>query len=335
MTSPGGSEHPKSLDVIATTTILADVARQVVGDAGEVTALLPVGADPHTFQPSARQMADVLEADIVVANGGGLEAGLDDALDDAVTAGVPVFTATDHIDTLGYEGDHDTDDHGAAQDHGHGEEDHGHADEEARTNASEGTGASAAPGGAEEHDDHADDAAVDPHFFLDPLRMADVALALGAELGDLAPDAGLAVNAESYAAELEAVHDRIAAELATVPEDARSIVTNHEAFAYFADRYGFDVVGTVVPSVSTGAEPSARDLEELAATIRQHDVPAIFVETSASDQLARTLAAEVGTEVDVVELHTGSLGEEGSDAASYVGLLETNATRIAEALGGT
>ena len=171
---------------------------------------------------------------------------------------------------------------------------------------------------ATDHIDLLDD---DPHFWTDPRRMLDVVEALAAAL-PAAPGAG------DYVEELRALDVAIEEQLATV--DRRVLVTNHEVLGYFADRYGFEVVGTVL-AMTTGAEASAADIEALAATIRAERVPAIFAEASSSADLADALAEEVG-DVEVVELFAESLGEPGSEADSYVGMQRTNAARIAEAL---
>ena len=110
------------------------------------------------------------------------------------------------------------------------------------------------------------------------------------------------------------------------------MVTNHEAFGYFADRHEFEVVGTVIPSGSTGGAPSAGELAELVEIIEAEGVPAIFGDTSAPSDVAEALAAEVGGDVQGVELYTESLGEPGSDGETYIAMVVTNAERISGAL---
>ena len=112
----------------------------------------------------------------------------------------------------------------------------------------------------------------------------------------------------------------------------RTLVTNHDSFGYFADRYDLRVIGAVIPSLTTSASASAADLEALADVVREQAVPAIFAETTQPTKLADALAAEVGGDVAVVELYTESLGEPGSGADSYVGMLRTDAQRIVAAL---
>lgn len=303
--------------VVVTTSILGDVVANVVGDAAEVEVLMPPGVDPHEFELSAAQAASLQEADAVVANGLGFEAGMTDAIDAAEDAGVPVYEVAPDLDPLPLaEGAHD------------------HADEEA---AEEGTADEHA---ADEDDhageeEHADEGELDPHVFTDPARMADgaenIAVALGDAVPALATDA-VSAQAAAYAGELRAVDAAVEEQLSAIPEDRRVLVTNHEVFAYFADRYGFEVVGTVVPGATTLAEPSSQELTELADTIAELGVPAIFADATSATDLADALAEEAGLDVEVVDLYSESLGEPGSGAETYLAMVEANATAIAAAL---
>jgi zinc/manganese transport system substrate-binding protein len=172
----------------------------------------------------------------------------------------------------------------------------------------------------------------DPHLWTDPSRLVPAVEALAgalAEIDGIGP--GVDERAAAYAEELEALDAEIEATLAAIPAERRVLVTNHEVLRYFADRYGFEVVGAVIPSLTTGAGASAADLEALADTIRAAGVPAIFGETTSSTQLADALADEVG-EVQVVSLFTESLGEPGSGAETYVDMMRTNARLVQEAL---
>jgi zinc/manganese transport system substrate-binding protein len=177
---------------------------------------------------------------------------------------------------------------------------------------------------------------VDPHFFTDPARMAAAAQGMADELAATVP----ALDTETfrggvarYVAELKDLDAEVEASLATIAPDDRLMVTSHEVFGYFADRYGFEVVGTVVPSGTTTEGASAGELADLATSVEVRAVPAVFADASAPDDLVRALADEVGDDVEVVELYSESLGEEGSDAETYVLMVTTNARRIADALG--
>jgi zinc/manganese transport system substrate-binding protein len=120
--------------------------------------------------------------------------------------------------------------------------------------------------------------------------------------------------------------------LADIPASRRKLVTNHDSLGYFADRYGFEIIGAVVPGGSTLGDPSSAELAGLVEKISSAGVPAIFAETTEPTALAEAVAREVGDDVVVVELYTGSLGEQGSGADTLIGMLLTDAGRIAGAL---
>lgn len=174
----------------------------------------------------------------------------------------------------------------------------------------------------------------DAHFFSDPVLMAAAVEHLADELREhvpaLATDA-FAARVAAYLEDLDALVAEVDARLAPVPAEQRVLVTNHDVLGAFADRFGFEVVGVIVPGGSTLAEPGAADLAALAEAVRELGVPAVFADASAPRRLAEALAAE-GTDVEVVELFTESLGEPGSGADTYLGMIRTNAERIAAAL---
>jgi zinc/manganese transport system substrate-binding protein len=109
-------------------------------------------------------------------------------------------------------------------------------------------------------------------------------------------------------------------------------VTNHHVFGYFADRFDFEVVGTVLPGGTTLASPSASDLVELVDVLRRTGVPAIFADSSQPARLAEVLATEADVDIEVISLHTESLGPPGSGAETYLDMLDTNTDRIVDAL---
>ncbi len=121
-------------------------------------------------------------------------------------------------------------------------------------------------------------------------------------------------------------------EFASLPAERRALVTNHHVFGYLADRYGFTVIGAVIPSGTTLASPSASDLESLAGAIREAGVPAIFVEAQQPDRLAQVLAEETGLQVDVVPLFSESLSAPGEGAETYLDLMRSNTRAIVAGL---
>lgn len=182
----------------------------------------------------------------------------------------------------------------------------------------------------ESHDDHGH-GEFDPHFWFDMERMALAAELIGAELA-VNGDESFASCGESVAGEIRATDVLVADTLSSVQEANRVLVTDHDALGYLAERYDFDVVGVVIPGGSTLGDANSSDLADLVATIQNEGVRAIFGNTAGSPALLETLAAEVGGDVQVVELFVGSLGGPGFGAESYAELMTTNATRIASAL---
>lgn len=311
---PSGPARPK---VIATTPIVADLVTMVAGDEVEVSTLIPPGADPHDFEPSAAEAARLRRgAALIVANGLGLEEMLTPIIDAAESDGTPVLSLGERLDPLpmGAHGDS----HGHDDDHAH---DHG---DEPATAGTPTTGA---------------DAALDPHVWLDPDRWARAAALVADELTIVLPDAGADAhtrwreNAATFARQVNDAAAEVTALLAPVPPTRRILVTNHDALGYFADRFGFTVEGVLIPGGSTQAEPSAADLAELVKVLRTTRVPAIFTESTTSSRLPTAVARDAGGDVRVVVVNTDTLGRKGATDATYTGLLVELARQIAGGLG--
>ena len=281
------------------------------------------------------------DAAVLVVNGAAFEEGLLDVIEGAEEDGVPVFEAIDGVATIefGEEDSHaheEGEEHEDEDEHAH-EEGEEHDDDEEKHDDEEG----------EEHDDdedehaheeegdaHAHDGA-DPHFFTDPARMAVAAEGIAdfliENVNGIDAEA-VRANADDYIGELNALDEELDGIFAGLSDDQRVLITNHEVFGYFADRYDFEVVGAVIPSGSTSDGASGQALAELAEAIEHEGVPAIFGDTSASSELIETLADEVG-EIEVVELFSESLGDADSGGGTYTDMVRTNADRIASALG--
>jgi zinc/manganese transport system substrate-binding protein len=167
---------------------------------------------------------------------------------------------------------------------------------------------------------------------MDPVRMADAVDLIATELDGIIEGDVLARGA-SYRAELEELHEDIEALLASVPEADRKLVTNHFAFGYYAERYGLEMLGTVIPAATTEAETSAAQFADLIEIIEEAGVSAIFASTTETTTLAEVIAEEVGRDVEVLSLYTGSLGEEGSGAETYIDMMMASTERIVEGLG--
>jgi ABC-type Zn uptake system ZnuABC Zn-binding protein ZnuA len=174
--------------------------------------------------------------------------------------------------------------------------------------------------------------AVDPHVWFDPANVKVWAANIEKTLSALDPGnaASYHANAAAYIRQLDELDAYIQAQVALIPAERRKLVTDHEALGYFADRYGFQVVGAVIPSVSTSAEPSAGELAALVGKIRAQGVPAIFIGTTTNPKLADLVARDTGAQV--LPLHTGETGPSGSGSETYLGMMRANADTIVQGL---
>jgi zinc/manganese transport system substrate-binding protein len=307
--------------IVVTTNILGDIVAQAVGDLAAVEVIMPVGSDPHDFSPSARQAESMENADLLVVNGAGFEEGMIGIIEQVESTGTRVFEFADHIELLEFDGDHGHSDDGRALRRRHSDDEHSddeHSDDE------------------HSDDEHSDDehSGGDPHIWTDPARMITAVEAFGEEFATIEGVDAAAVEAQvqAYVDELKALDTDMEQTLSAIPAENRVLVTNHEVFGYFADRFQFEVVGAVVPSLTTNAEPSTAEVEALVQLIEQEQIPAIFADTSSPIRLAEAIASSADNDVEVVVLYSESLGEPGSGAETYIGMMSTNAALIAAAL---
>jgi zinc/manganese transport system substrate-binding protein/manganese/iron transport system substrate-binding protein len=279
---PDAAARPEgALSVVATTPILADIARQVGGARTEAASILPVNADAHDFEPAPEDIVKIEEADLVIEHGLELDSWASDLVE---TAGAEhVVVATDDVTLL--------------------------------------------PSDEEEF------SAGDPHVWFDPTNVKVMAANIAASLTALDPAGQTDYEARlnAYGGQLDALDQWIAAQIATIPEERRKLVTNHDAFGYYVNRYGLTFVGSVIPSIDSRAEPSAKEIAELIARIEAENVPAIFTESTINPELEEELASQAGATVSP-DLYSDNLGEEGSGAETYIGMMVTNTLIIVSAL---
>jgi len=268
-----GSQQGEGPRIIATTSILADVAASL--DV-EVATLMPNGVDPHDFEPTARDIAALTSADLILAIGLGLEDSLHDALESARSAGVTVLEIGPLVEPLPM------------------------------------------PGGG-----------LDPHVWTDPIRVARAVAAIGESLAAIDSSRTWEEPVNAAVDDLERLDEEIRGSLVGVTQ--RNLVSDHLVLGYFAARYDFEIIGALVPSTSSLAAPSSRDIADLIALIRENSIPAIFIQPGGPAGLADTVASQVGFPVEVVEVRIESLGP-GADS-SYRGMMLELARSIGDALG--
>jgi ABC-type Zn uptake system ZnuABC Zn-binding protein ZnuA len=285
--TPVPAAAPGTPKVLAVETFLADIAQNVAGDRLTVEALIPIGVDPHAFEPTPTDIRKVAASQVLIANGAGVESFLQKLLENAGGKRLIIEAASGLTSRQPQAGEVVDADHGG----------------------------------------------IDPHFWLDPISVIKYTENIrdGLSQADPAGKDVYAKNAETYISKLRELDTWIAGQVQQVPEARRLLVTNHESFGYFADRYGFRIVGAVIPSVSTNASPSAKELAALTDRIRQTGAPAIFLETGANPQLADQLAGEAGIKV-VTDLYTHSVTAAGGSAPTYIDMMRFNVQKIVEAL---
>lgn len=307
LTGCAGTEAPESdatATVVATTTQLGSVAEQITQCAGgETQTLMGIADDPHTFEASSAQIADMITADLVVANGLGLESSMQRSIDNAVTDGAKVFEIAPAVDPLPLGDDHDH-----ADEHDH--DDHDHDAEH------------------EEHDH--DHGSHDPHFWLDVARMADGAELLGARLAEVTKDDQYTTCGVKVADQLRDVDTKIAQQLSDLGEVR--LVTDHAAYGYFADRYGVEISGVVIPGGSTDGEPSSQDLAQLTELLNAAGADALLTAKGNTNRMITALSEETGGIVPVIELYESGIGEPGSGAETYQDAMLYNAQALVDAL---
>lgn len=293
----GDNANPSGkLNVVATSPLIGDVVQQIGGDHVNLSVLIPIGSDPHNYQPVAQDITAVANADVVFVNGLDFEGFLDDLIANAGSA-ARIVVVSDGITPL--------------------EMDAAAAEQESAA--------------IHEDEDHEHDG-LDPHVWFDPDNVVIWSQNIAQALADLdAAHAGnYAAQAAAYQTQLRELDEWIQAELSQIPPARRILVTDHDALGYFARKYGFELVGAVIPAFSTAAAPSAREMAQLQQAIAARQVQAIFVGTTVNPTIAAQIAQDTG--IQLISIYTGTLSDEGGPAASYLDFMRYNVTQIVQAL---
>jgi ABC-type Zn uptake system ZnuABC Zn-binding protein ZnuA len=293
--TPAESDAGRSgdtLQIVATTSIVADVVAQVAGEQTSISILLPPNSDPHSYQPTAQDITTLSKADVIFANGAGLEVFLEPILTNAdsdkkivyLSENINLLTAVEHNDS------------GEA------------VDQEYKHNS------------------------WDPHVWMNPNNVIAWVKVIQSTLGELDPPnaATYQRNAQNYISELNELDGWISTQVAEIPVQKRILVMDHLVLGYFAEEYGFQQAGAVIPGFSTIAEPSAQQLAEIIDTIDKLGVSVIFVSDTAPQRITEPVADDTGSEL--VYLYTGSLTERGGPASNYIDYMRYNVKTIVEAL---
>jgi ABC-type Zn uptake system ZnuABC Zn-binding protein ZnuA len=288
-----------ALKVVAIETFLADIAQNVAGERVHVESLIPLGIDPHAFEPTPQDIIRVADSNVLIMNGAGLEVFLDKLLQNAggsrlvIDASKGLALRQIRESELVVLEEHAEDEHTA--------------DDPAHMG--------------------------DPHFWLDPDKVVRYVENIRDGLSQADP-AGAEIyksNAAAYIEKLKALDAKIKMQVDSIPAADRKLVTDHDTLGYYADRYGFEIVGMLIPSFTSAEQSSARQLAELIDRIKSTRARAIFLDVGTNPQLADQVAKDAGVRV-ITDLYTHSLSAPGGPAPTYLQMLEYDTTQIVEAL---
>lgn len=307
--APQPTVAPEPIAMMASTSIVADVVRQVGGERVRVDTIVPIGADSHNYEPSPQDLARVNAAKAIFIVGAGYEEFIERLIASSGTqAQVVSLSENLALRTLSEEeaGGHMHDDHG---------DEHSHDDEH-----------------GDEHSHAAD--AIDGHTWTDPTNVKAWIDVIASTLSRLDP-----AGADTYTARAAAYHrqldelDRwIAEQFDAIPAERRLIVSDHIIFGYMADRYGLRQIGAIIPGVSTSAAPSAQELAALQDLITDYGITAIFVGDIANQQLAEQIARDTGAKI--VRVLTESLTDSNGPGSTYIDYMRYNVQQMVDALRG-
>jgi zinc/manganese transport system substrate-binding protein/manganese/iron transport system substrate-binding protein len=275
--SPSIPPGPGAIKVVTTTTVFADIVRQVGGTRVDARSIIPPGVGPEDYEPKPDDAKSLATAQLIVSNGVGLDDFLNRLLSSGSGGNTPQLVLGDGIPPIMVDGE------------------------------------------------------ANPHFWLDPTLVKQYYLPkIVTALSAIAPAdaATFQANAAAYGTQLDALDAELKAQIETIPQASRKLVTFHDAFPYFARHYGFELVGVVLSNV--GQEPTASELAALVQKVKAAGVKAVFSEAQFNPKLAQALADEAGIKQVVTTLYNDALGPAPAD--SYAGMMRWNVDQIVEAL---
>jgi len=280
--------------VVTSSNIVADTITNIGGDVVELIPLLPRGVDPHSYELTTGDLQSIHDAHVVFISGAGLE---ENMLATIIKSGndVPVVSLSEGI--------------------------------KLRTLGVRETNSQAVDG--QYHDD---ESSKDSHVWFDPTNV--IGWSQNAQLALSALDPGNETiyqqNTQQYVDEIKILDTWIMDQVSGIPQERRVLVSDHQSFGYLADRYGFQVVGSVIPSFSSSASVSAQDLVDLTNTLQELDVKIILVSTTTNPALAESIATDTGA--SVVRVYVGALSPPEGPAPTYIDLMRFDIQTIIDAL---
>lgn len=283
-----GETGDEPIQIVATTTMLSDLLKEIGGEHVQVEGLMGSGVDPHGYKASASDVMKMMKADIVVHNGLHLEGKMGDIFDEFGRQGKITFTLEDALPKENVLGSED------------------------------------------------ESLVHDPHIWFSVQNWKLSAEYIANQLSEVDEEneADYRANNERYQKELDELSAYITSRIEEVPEDKRYLVTAHDAFNYFGKEFGFEVVG--LQGLNTQSEAGTRDVSDLAQFVSDHQIKAIFIESSVPTKTVESLQAAVkrkNWEVGIGgELYSDSLGDKAQQAETYIKMYRANIDTIVDAL---
>jgi manganese/iron transport system substrate-binding protein len=286
--------------VVATNSVACALAKQIAGDTIDLKCLIEAGTDPHLYQPKPDDRKAIDSAKLVLYGGYDLEPSLIKLIQASSNPAPKIAVNEVAVPSPLLSED--------AHDHAHDQ-----AKKSDKTTAKE----------------------ADPHVWNNAQNGIKITQAISKSLSMLRPDQAetYAKNTAKIVSELEQIDVWIKAQIATIPQGSRKLVTTHDALGYYAKAYGIPIEGAL-NGISTDEQPTPTRVKELVEVIKTSKVPTIFAEVSINPKLITTVAKEANVKVSARELYADGLGTKGSEAETYAGMLIANTRTIVEGLGG-
>ncbi|MEO1396300.1 MAG: zinc ABC transporter substrate-binding protein [Cyanobacteria bacterium J06634_5] len=331
--------------VVASYSVLCDLTEQIAQITVDVTCLIDAGQDPHVYSATPADRRAIEEAELVLYGGYEFEPEIIQMVE-ATDLSAPAVAISEvavsepllgehhdhghaeHAEGEGHEehaeGEHH-EEHAEGEHHDHGHEEH--AEGEGHEEHAEGEG----------HEKHAEgEMEADPHVWHDAENGVAMVQAIQAQLSEVSPENASLYesNAEALIAQLEQLDTWIQAQIDTVPATGRTLISTHGALGYYANAYSIELE-PALDSFSTEARPSAADIKGLVDVVAEKNVPSIFVESTSNPGLIEAVSRETDIAISDDPIYADGLGEAGTSAESYQGMLVANTCTIVSGLGGT
>lgn len=312
MASPSESPSNAMPNVVATHSVLCDMVKQVAQETVNLTCLVKAGADAHTYEPTPSDRKALEDANLIFYNGYNFEPGIQKLIESSSQSVIKIAVAEQAVPKPLM-----------------GEEHHHHAEEEVH-----GSEASADHEN-EEKAEKSEGQEPDPHVWHNAQNGIKMVEVVQVNLAKLVPNQSSLYkkNAGKSITQFQEIDTWIKAQIATIPSNARKLVTTHDSLGYFAAAYGVSVEGAL-QGLSTEQKPSAARVKELVNIIESDKVPMIFAELTGNQNLLNAIARDAGVKISEQPLFTDGLGEAGSAGETYPQTLMANTKAIVEGLGG-